>query len=143
MAGSSTNFDSALSYINQYLEAKASWLDGSKPQGWFTSGATDMDALLDAFDPQDEDALAHQAYQQAKTPSSGIPVNREMKHRLRVHFLAAAMQTVRKQYLAGAENGYRTIHDSYRYEMANARAVQGCMKKFSVVNKNLDSTEKT
>ena len=71
-----------------------------------------------------------------------MPADKEAKHRLRLLFLVAATVAIRKQYMAGVNNTYRTMNDTFRYEMSNARAVRGCLKKFQRVTEKMGEPAK-
>lgn len=132
-----SNFNSAMEYVDKYLTAKEAWLDGSKKALWFTSGIPALSGLIAVFDNSFEDGEAYRVYEEIKKPDSRLPADKEAKHRLRLLFLTAATVAVRKQYMAGLENTYRTQNDTFRYEMANARAVRGCMKKFQRITEKM------
>lgn len=128
MAGS--NFDNAVSYMTTYLTSKDNWMSNNGRASWFTSGVDNTEELMKLFDPRIEDREAYRIYDEMKDPDSKIPKGTEAKYRLRVMFLAAATVAVRRQYMAGTDNRVRTQNDTYRYEMANARAVRATLAKF-------------
>lgn len=138
MAGS--NFNNAVNYINTYLSAKDAWLSNSESAAWFTSGVAKTADLMTLFDPRIEDQEAYRIYDEMKNPDSKIPKGTEAKYRLRVMFLAAATVAARRQYMSGTDNRVRTQNDSYRYEMANARAVRATMSKFKSMTEIQDAS---
>ena len=132
-----SNFNKAMDYVDTYLAGKEVWLDGTTKPGWFTSGRGTLVELLQIFDNTIEDGEAYRIYEEIKKPDSKIPADTEAKHRLRLLFLTAATVAVRKQYMAGAANMYRTLNDTYRYEISNSKAVRGCLKKFQRVTEEM------
>lgn len=137
MAGS--NFNNAVDYIATYLASKDAWMSNSKPAAWFTSGVSKTEELMKLFDPRTEDQEAYRIYDEMKNPDSKVMKGTEAKYRLRVMFLAAATMAARRQYMSGADNRVRTQNDTYRYEMANARAVRATLSKFKSMTEIQDA----
>jgi hypothetical protein len=138
-------YDAANNYLLRYLQAKDDWMSGNAMPSWFTSpaGVPSLQALLDVFDTSEEDSEAYRVYNDIKDPDKKTSLDAETKYRLRHLFMAALTSAVRKQYMAGSRGGYRTMQDTFRYEMANTRAVRCCLTKFIGTLKDMDEGKTT
>jgi hypothetical protein len=135
------NFDSGVKFVQQYLEDKVAWMDGSKPPAFFSEGAKSWADLFDKFSWKEDDQTAAQLHEDVKKADNKLPVDKERKYRMRTLFQAAMASAVRQQYMCGPGNKPRTALHSRRFEMANLQAVRGCLNKFNLVQDRMDKEQ--